>query len=253
MQVFGKARDIRDRLVEEKEMELLPKLLKKGDHVWDIGANFAYYSVRLSEAVGPTGRVDAFEPIPFTYKVCKKLLEKFNTRNVHLHEKGVGSKTEQVEFSVPVQDFGALSTGQAHFADRKNDMEGHEKYYGFDKAKTFMCDVVDLDTYLDEPSGPLSFVKIDIEGAEYHALQGMRKHLEKHKPAMLVEIQPFFLEGFGIKEKDLLNLIDDMGYDIFLYEQEKAGLRAYTEDLFDSNYILLHRDRLSEYTNLMQK
>ena len=65
MQVYAKAKDIRERLVEEKEMALLPKLVAKGDDVLDVGANFAYYSERLSGLVGKEGNVLAFEPIPF--------------------------------------------------------------------------------------------------------------------------------------------------------------------------------------------
>ena len=224
MQVYAKAKDIRQRLVEEKEMELLPRLVQKGDEVLDIGANFAYYSTRLSENVGPDGTVIAFEPIPFTHRVCEALLKVFKASNVQLHNKGVGAKNEQVKFSVPLQDFGALSAGQAHFAGRNNELEGKEKYYQFNKAETFMCDVVSLDSFLGGKLSKLSFVKIDIEGAEYHALKGMSELLTNHQPVILIEIQPFFLKGFGIEEADLLQLIEELGYELYLYDQASKKL-----------------------------
>ena len=40
VQIYAKAKDIRERLVEEKEMALLSRLVREGDHVLDIGANF---------------------------------------------------------------------------------------------------------------------------------------------------------------------------------------------------------------------
>src|SRR3981081_3931150 len=71
-QFYGKKKDIVNRLVEEIEMELLPQLVKKDDEVLDIGANYAYYTERLSRLV-PLGKVYAFEPIPFTYEVAEML------------------------------------------------------------------------------------------------------------------------------------------------------------------------------------
>ena len=47
-QFKAKARDIDSRLVEEKEMELLPLLLTANDEAIDIGANYAYYTERLA-------------------------------------------------------------------------------------------------------------------------------------------------------------------------------------------------------------
>src|SRR6185295_19469917 len=92
-QYYGKKRDIEKRLVEEIEMELLPQLVHKNDEVLDIGANFAYYTERLSR-LAPEGKVYAFEPIPFTYSVAVMLVKKFGLKNVELYDKGVGQKTE---------------------------------------------------------------------------------------------------------------------------------------------------------------
>ena len=69
-QTLGKIRDINKRLVEEDELELLPQLVGLSDDVIDIGANYAYYTHRLSKLC-PTGRVYAFEPIPFTFEVLQ--------------------------------------------------------------------------------------------------------------------------------------------------------------------------------------
>ncbi|MDB4990634.1 MAG: methyltransferase, FkbM family [Myxococcaceae bacterium] len=41
--------------------------VRSGDVAWDIGANVGLYTERLSDAVGPTGRVVAFEPFPSCY------------------------------------------------------------------------------------------------------------------------------------------------------------------------------------------
>ncbi len=251
MQVYAKAKDIRERLVEEKEMALLPRLIDEGDHVLDIGANFAYYSTRLSALVGGAGKVTAFEPIPFTHDVCFALLKKLGATNVALFQKGVGARDDQVEFSVPLQDFGAMSAGQAHMAERNNELEGKENYYSFNRATEFTCHVVALDDFLTLDERPLSFVKIDIEGAEFYALQGMRRLLEEHRPVVLIEIQPFFLEGFGIEESALVKLIDHLGYDLYLYNKGSGKLRRHLAALIDSNYLMIHRDRIAEFEDIL--
>ena len=251
MQALAKARDIRHRLVEEREMALLPRLVGEGDHVLDIGANFAYYSTRLADLVGPGGKVTAFEPIPFTHDVCAALLKKFGATNVSLFQKGVGAREEQVEFSVPLQDFGAMSAGQAHMTERRNELEGKENYYTFDRAIEFICHVVALDDFLMIDERPLSFAKIDIEGAEFYALQGMRRLLEAHRPVVLIEIQPFFLRGFGVEESALVGLIDQLGYDLYLYDQGSGQLRRHTDALIDSNYLMIPRDRAAEFEDIL--
>src|SRR5262249_19321993 len=48
----------------EPEFGRLSSLVKSGDWALDIGANVGHYTVRLSELVGPEGRVLAFEPVP---------------------------------------------------------------------------------------------------------------------------------------------------------------------------------------------
>ena len=251
MQVHAKAKDIRHKLVEEKEMALLPRLVNEGDHVLDIGANFAYYSTRLSALVGGAGKVTAFEPIPSTHDVCAALLKKLGATNVALFQKGVGARDEQVKFSVPLQDFGAMSAGQAHMAERNNELDGKEDYYSFTRATEFTCHVVALDNFLGLDERPLSFVKIDIEGAEFYALQGMCRLLQVHRPVVLIEIQPFFLKGFGVEESALVKLIDQLGYDLYLYNQGSGKLRRHPDALIDSNYLMIHRNRTAEFEDIL--
>jgi FkbM family methyltransferase len=250
-QMYGKIKDIRERLVEEKEMELLPYLVKAGDEVIDVGANYAYYVERLSRLVGDSGRVYAYEPIPFTHDVCKMIVNKLNLKNVSLYNLGVADKNDTVDFSVPKLDFGGISAGQSHIADRNNaEIKGTE-YYMFNDYEIVSCQIVSLDDHLKNLK-KVSFVKIDIEGAEFFALQGMRQLLDRFKPAILVEIQPSFLKGFQIDAEAFRRyILDDMGYQIYKYHPESKKLVAYEVPFDDDNYILIHRDTLSQYSNLM--
>lgn len=253
-QMYGKIRDIEHRLVEEKEMNLLPLIVKEGDTVFDIGANYAYYSERLSKLVGNSGTVHAFEPIPFTYEVCAMIVKKLNLKNVNLHNKGVSDKTMTVEFSVPKLDFGGISAGQAHISGRTIDVDKKLDYYNFDSEEKVQCEVVDLDSFLGDKISNLSFVKIDIEGAEYMALKGMEKMIQTHKPILLLEIQPTFLKGFNIDESDFKSyLTSDLGYQLFVFNSITCKLNYYTETSFaDDNYILVHMDKVDSQKHIIE-
>ncbi len=250
-QYYGKKKDIEKRLVEEIEMELLPQLVHKDDEVLDIGANYAYYTERLSR-LAPEGKVYAFEPIPFTYSVALMLVKKFRLKNVELYNKGVGQKTETMRFSVPKLKIGALSAGQAHMADRNNDMVKGTEYYVSDKTEEFDCEVVDIDSFLLASLRQLSFVKIDIEGAEYFALKGMEKTLQKFTPVILVEIVPVFLKSFTIDITFFQDYIErQLGYTIFVYDQEIQKLRATGSIAKDRNYILIHTSKVPDHKHLI--
>lgn len=243
-QYRAKWRDIELKLVEEPEMALLPKFLRKDDISIDVGANFAYYSVRLAE-LSPQGKIIAYEPIPGTYEICQKLLDKAGARNVQLFQKGVGAENTKVEFEVPLQEIGTHSAGQAHMKGRDNSLPGKEIYHPFTGKETFLCEIVKLDE-LELPR--LRFVKIDIEGAELWALQGMRKLLKKHKPLLFIEICEYFLKGFGIQLPALLSEIESLGYEV--YELAPGGekiQKAAIPPARDKNYILLHKDMHREF------
>jgi hypothetical protein len=47
--------------------------LEPGMRVFDIGANVGYYTQKFAEAVGPTGEVHAFEPVPASAAKVREL------------------------------------------------------------------------------------------------------------------------------------------------------------------------------------
>lgn len=252
VQARAKIRDIEHRLVEEKEMVLLPEFIKDGDHVIDLGANYAYYVERMSRLVGSKGRVFGFEPIPFTYEVCALVVKKLGLKNVDIFPFASGNANETLEFRVPKLDFGGISAGQSHLSMRNNEMEGKENYYSFKDEELVKCQAVTVDDYLLSKLKSLSFVKIDIEGAEYFALQGMKNTIEKFKPVILVEIQPFFLKGMGVEESSLITLLKkDFGYEMFAFDKTNSKLKLVETNLWDDNYILIHSNKVEEFEHLM--
>ncbi|MGE3260744.1 MAG: FkbM family methyltransferase [Bacteriovoracia bacterium] len=244
----AKLRDIRYRLVEEPEMAILPWFVRSGDHVLDIGANFGYYTSRLSALCG-SGKVHAFEPIPSTAADLAAIVHKLRLKNVELHSVGVGERNGIVEFELPLQDVGTPSAGQAHISGRDN--SGMDSHYSFKKSVKVRCQVAALDSAeWRERIARVAFIKIDIEGAEYFALKGMAALLGRDQPVVLMEICPLFLAGFKITPESLHGLIADLGYRTFSYDTDKKLLvEQRGADYRDGNYILIHENRLGEFTS----
>lgn len=252
IQCKAKLRDIEMRLVEEKEMELLPQFINEGDDVIDLGANYAYYVERCSKLVKEKGRIFAFEPIPFTHDVCKMIINKLQLNNVILYPFAAGVQNETLEFRVPQLDFGAISAGQSHLSKRNNELEGKENYYTFNKAELIECECKNLDDFILNDLKKLSFIKIDIEGAEYYALQGLKGIILKFKPIILVEIQPFFLKGMNVLETNLIDLIKtELDYSLYFYDNTIKKLKPVTTNLWDDNYLLLPNKKLNKYKDII--
>src|ERR1051325_5275956 len=72
------------------EIELLKKIIKKGDYVLDIGANIGFYSEIMSELVGDTGKVFCFEPDNLNYKYLAKNIK--GKKNIELIKKAVAEE-----------------------------------------------------------------------------------------------------------------------------------------------------------------
>ncbi len=250
-QFYGKKRDIKFRLIEEKEMFLLPEFVKPGDTVLDLGANFAYYTERLSRLVGNKGKVYAYEPIPFTFSVFKMLVKHFRLSNVTYYQKGVSNSTTTVKFTVPKMDIGTLSTGQAHISGRDDQYltNQNSKIAG---EETFDCEVVSLDEFYNGELPGLSFIKIDIEGAELFALRGAQQIIQKYRPVILIEINPEFLKGFGLKDQDMLDFISQQGYEItYLDEAIKKLVPLGSRPLWENNFILIPKTKMELYKNIV--
>lgn len=248
LQAVAMGWDIRSGNWSEPELELLPMGLRAGETAVDIGANFGLYAYHMSRAVGPTGKVYSFEPIPFTARTFRLIQHGLRFGgNVELVNKGCGEKAGRVSFTVPVLDTGAISSGQVHMG-RNDDRSGREQYAS-GKSKSVECEVVALDEFLPLGSD-VALIKCDIEGADLFAMRGARRILEKHHPSIIIEITPWFLEGFGLSVSDVTGFFAELGYRLYRY----AGARlhaASTEDVVEDNWVFIHPSRRDRFARIL--
>jgi FkbM family methyltransferase len=228
-------RDLRAGILSEPELELVDHLAEPGEAVVDIGANHGMWTVRLSEAVGPSGRVHAFEPVPYTAGTLRRVIAAFGLENVVLAELGCSDRAGRATFRVPIQDSGVTDAALAHLAT------GSDR----ERARDVEVELVVLDDFLDERR-PISMLKIDVEGAELLSLRGAVRLLERDRPTVIAEIAPELMERFGIEAGELASLFDGLGYEAFRLDPggllEPATLSG---DLDAGNAIFVHPTRRS--------
>jgi FkbM family methyltransferase len=153
----------------EREFERLPEWVADGDWAIDVGANFGSYSARLSELVGPTGRVISLEPLPGTFELLVANMALLPHQNMTLLNVAASDRFGVGQMSVPSQANGEPNPYMAHLSGRG--------------ALPVVC--LPIDSL--HISARVTLIKIDVEGHELAALEGMRQLLTRDHPTLIVE------------------------------------------------------------------
>jgi FkbM family methyltransferase len=235
----------------EPELDLLPSMAKPGDTVLDIGANYGLYAYHFSRAVGPSGRVYSFEPVPFTVATLRRVARVLRLGNVEIVPRGCSDQAGPVTFQVPLAATGTISAGLAYIGTRKDDHPGFEQQVRWKQTREVAAELVVLDDYLP-PLADVSCLKIDIEGAEVLAFRGADKLIDQHVPTIICEINHWYLEGFGFSVKDLVDPLLAKGYELFFYDDARKRLRPTpVSEVVEDNYVLLHPKRRARLAHLL--
>lgn len=185
----------------------MKKEIKKGNVVLDIGANIGYYTLIFAKLVGEEGRVYAFEPDPTNFALLKKNVEINGYKNVVLVQKAVSNKSGRIKLYLS-----------------KNNMGDHRIYdSGEDGRQHIEIEAIRLDDYFEHFEGRIDFIKMDIQGAEGGAIQGMYNLLNKNNNVKIVtEFWPIGLKRFGTDPEEFLRLLIKLGFKLYeVNEQDK--------------------------------
>lgn len=194
-------------IFEPFETQLVNTQIRKGDIVLDIGANIGYYTLIFARLVGEQGKVFAFEPDPTNFSLLQKNVEINGYKNVELVQEAVSNKTGKLRLYLS--------------EDNKGD---HRIYDSHDDRESIEIEATRLDDYFRNYDGVVDFIKMDIQGAEAGAVQGMCDLLTKQKDVRLVtEFWPIGLKRSGVEPDEYLKLLLELGFR--LYEVSEAEKR----------------------------
>ena len=172
----------------------------RGKTAVDIGANWGIYSYWMHGHVGVEGHVIAFEPQPELAAHLRDLRDCFHLYRLELAERGLSSKDGELTLRRP----------KTHWVGACFEALGRDR----GDLDLITANVTTLDGYFENHSArPISFIKCDVEGHEYHVFRGGHRVLMEDRPDLVFECHA--AENPQCKVFSYLMSLDYEGYCFF--------------------------------------
>jgi FkbM family methyltransferase len=177
---------------------LMRRMELRGSVCLDIGANIGVHTLTMSELVGASGRVFAFEPEAHNHRLLEQNLRLNGVTNVVPQRRVVSDREGACRISLSPINYGDHRVaGGAPAGWQTQDVP----------MTTVDACVAGL------PDRAVRFVKIDVQGHEPHVLQGMRETLDRNPDVILaVEVDPDRLVHAGTSAAELMGMLDGWGF-----------------------------------------
>jgi FkbM family methyltransferase len=187
--------------------ELYKKALKPGVMVVDGGAHIGLYSLLAMQRLASTDKIFAFEPDPYNFRALAFNVNHNHGTNVVLMSKAISNSTSNTFFYT---NSGTISSSLFDRKDR-----------GMNRPVIVQCTT--LDNELQDLAADRVVIRLNIEGAEPLALDGMHQVLQKARSAVLIaEVNPSALLYADLTQDYMFTELRKMGFQIsFIDELEK--------------------------------
>ena len=168
--------------------------------VIEVGSNNGHFTIEFAELVGNKGRVFAYEPqrIIFQQLCCNLFLNGID--NVFAYQLAIGNEKGVVKFEYA--DY--FNNGSVNFGDVSVYDDKKSNFNSFEEVQSDTIDSFEFNE--------VKVIKIDVQGYESNVINGALKTIEKHRPYIFIEIEEKCLIKFGSSEKELIKIIEDLGY-----------------------------------------
>jgi FkbM family methyltransferase len=170
---------------EESLVPVLDGLMPEGGVFVDVGAHIGRWALRLAEKAS---RVVAVEANPATAAVLRAHVALNDAENVDVVEMAAWDTVTRLSLSDPN---GKVTGGSTRVVEAEN----------------ATVEAGPLDSVLVDVKPDL--IKLDVEGADLHALRGMRETLARCKPVLFIEDHSIY--GYYLLD-DLKGLLAEYGY-----------------------------------------
>ncbi len=212
---------------ERPVVRLFDRLIRKGDTFFDVGANLGFYSFYVGPLCGRTGSVHAFEANPLLIPHLRRSIAlNETTSNVILNDVAVGRESNTF---LPLYDPGRIGNSSFH------------AHGWLDKGSWVNVPVIALDDYARERGiRRIDAMKIDIEGAELAAFQGMAGLFGYAPPGVIVcELMPSAVSSrapSAARPGDIVTFLQERGYLMYTIRDDgRLQLPAATVDFIEGH------------------
>ncbi len=212
---------------ESDEVAIVKKLMPYFDCFIDIGAHIGYYSCLMNK-MRPDMNIIAFEPSRDNVRSLEKNLRINDAKKTVIHPVGLGIKKETLTLY-------GNDAGGSIVRGTYNEIPIEKITVNIDR----------LDNYTNEiPTNASVFIKIDVEGNEYFALEGADQFIKRVRPiGFIIEIIKYWSGGENPRFLETFALMDKYGYDGYEIT-DTASLEKIKDrnKITGASYIFLRKD-----------
>ena len=195
--------------VDREAIELIGRFLDPGETMIDVGAGIGAYSVVAGAAVGPGGRVEAFEPSPTRRPALEANLRLNGLGNVQIHANLAGDG-RRLDLFVD----GNGRSGLRRWSVRSE---------GVAQRDLLRVTSLPVDTLMR--GRRCSLMRIGAAGGEMRVLEGAAGLLGRpDAPTVMIGIDEQALADFGHIPSQLVAWLAARGHEIYAYDGERNRL-----------------------------
>lgn len=196
-------------------IEVMRRVLARNSSCIDIGAHDGEI-LRAMTRLAPRGCHVAFEPIPY---LAQALRGAFPAAIVH--EAACSDYPGSAQFTL-VENAPAYSGLRERAYDRSDVA-----------LRKIVVRVVRVD---DVVRHPVSFLKVDVEGGEFHALRGAAATIAACRPVIIFEAGARSTGRYGVGPADFTSFFAGLGYRLSTMQRWLASAPAFREHEFADNW-----------------
>jgi FkbM family methyltransferase len=201
---------------EPEESARLEASLRPGMNAIDLGAHVGYLTIRAARAVGPGGRVIAVEPAPLNFALL----------NANLRRNGVGNV-----LTIPAAAW--RRSGSATLEVDPYNTGDHRVFQLDQREDRVEVVALALDDVLPEEL-PIHFLKVDTQGTDHAAIEGMARTVARWRPPILVEFWPPGIQAIGEDPAAVVGYYGSLRYDLTILERPDLGTSPPAADVVEA-------------------
>ena len=195
--------------IDRQAIDLIGRFLDPGDTMVDVGAGIGAYSIVAGAAVGPAGRIEAFEPSPTRRPTLEANLRLNNIVNVQIHANLAGDG-RRLDLFVD----GTGRSGRRRWSVRSEGV-----------AQRDLVRVTSLPVDALMRGRRCSLMRIGVAGGEMKVLEGAAGLLGRpDAPTVMIGIDEQALADFGHIPSQLVAWLAARGHEIYAYDGERHRL-----------------------------
>ena len=187
-------RDLRESPHHYGEVVFLESILRPGMVVVEGGANRGVTAVAIAKAVGKTGHVHAFEPVPEYFAVLETNIARNSITNTSPYNLALSNRNGSLVF---------YKHGEGSGVTPAQD------------AEKIRVSAITIPHFLSAHQIPrVDFINLDCEGSELFIFRNAAAVLRHQTPLIFCEVHRQYMEALGHSVDDAVSFLSELGYSV---------------------------------------